>query len=121
MKGRKSKYKEKYVEDLIEHMKEGNSYKSFAAKIGVHVDTLYEWESKYSEFSEAKKVAFSMSESYWEDLGKKMAEGGNASVWKFNMKNRFGWKENTIEVKDSKDEQRGYGLAFNLSVHPDDL
>lgn len=117
MKGRKSKYKIEYVNDLIEHMKEGYSYKSFAAKIGVHVDTLYEWEKVYSEFSEAKKVAFSCSQAYWEDLGLQMAKNGNASVWKFNMKNRFGWKENeSVEIKA---EPKGYGLAFSLNKHPD--
>jgi hypothetical protein len=121
MSGAKTKYRSSFPEMLIEHMGEGSSYTSFAAKIGVHIDTLYEWEKVHPKFTEAKKVAFSKSQGYWEDLGKKMAENGNAAVWKFNMKNRFGWRESENKLLDVKVETKSYGLAFDLSKHPDQV
>lgn len=79
--GRPSKYKSRYCEDLIaffdvepyedreiEHYdKDGNvkwtdfkrvanrlpTLRDFAKKIGVHIDSLYEWQKRHKEFSEA--------------------------------------------------------------------
>ena len=109
---RKTKYLDIYVNDLIKHMKSGNSFTSFASKIGVNIDTLYEWERKYPEFSEAKKTAFAHSQAFWEDLGLKMAINGNAQVWKFNMKNRFGWVESPPTNTEGTKEIR---LAYSNS------
>jgi len=110
--GRKTKYLREYKQKLEEHMEKGNSYTSFAASIGVHIDTLYEWEKKFPEFSEAKKTAFTHSQAFWEDLGLKMAINGNAQVWKFNMKNRFGWVESPPTNTEGTKEIR---LAYSNS------
>lgn len=124
--GRKTKYKDSYKNELIQQMKDGNSYTSFAAKIGVHIDTLYEWEKKYPEFSEAKKIAFAQSQAFWEDIGLKMAMDGNSQVWKFNMKNRFGWIDtpppNTYGNKEIRlvHSERQTEL-INIDIDLDDL
>jgi hypothetical protein len=103
---RPSSYKETYPDLLIQHMRDGFSYESFAGLIGVHLDTLYDWEHKHSLFSEAKKMAFQQCRLWWEKLGKQGALGSkdfNATVWIFNMKNRFGWRdvmEQKIEMKE---------------------
>lgn len=50
------------------------------------------------EFSIAVKKAKDKCQIWWERHGRKMAKGesdGNATVWIFNMKNRFGWKDKT--------------------------
>jgi transposase len=109
--GRKSKYLEEYNEKLVAHLKEGYSYTSFASKVDVHIDTLYEWEKKYTEFSEAKKVGLNHSQAFWEDIGRKMALDGNVQAWKFNMKNRFGWREKEPETQKAPQEIK---LAYKL-------
>jgi hypothetical protein len=111
--GRKTKYLKKYCDELIEHMRNGDSYSSFAAKIGVHVDTLYEWEKVNPEFSEAKKVAFTHSLTWWEDLGKKLAMKSPAA-YKYQMANRHNW---TSEPVKGNDEER----VIQIVLDPEDL
>ncbi len=40
---------------LVDHMAKPNPYETFAAVINTCRDTLYEWEKKHTEFSDAKK------------------------------------------------------------------
>jgi hypothetical protein len=106
--GRPTLYKPEYCEKLIEHMASGLSYECFGATIRVARSTVYEWE-KFPEFSDAKKIAFDQSMLYWERCGNEgMYMGGkdnpfNSTIWIFNMKNRFNWrdkKETTHDVSD---------------------
>lgn len=47
------------------------------------------------EFRETEKTRNALCEVWWERQGRKMTEtgAGNATVWIFNMKNRFGWRD----------------------------
>ena len=49
------------------------------------------------DFRETVKEAKALCEHWWEERGREMAMGldGNSTVWIFNMKNRFGWKDKT--------------------------
>lgn len=107
--GQPTKYKPEYCEMLIEHMKQGFSYDTFCAVIDVHVDTLYNWEKLYPEYSDAKRKAVMMSRYSWEKMGiagmTGKIPGFRDATWKFNMQNRFKWSDNseikqTIEVKE---------------------
>lgn len=82
---------------LIEHMASGLSYDSFPAVCGgVHLDTLYEWEKRHEEFSEAKKEGFNKNLLFWEKVAIEGMHSKffNATVWIFNMKNRHKWRDN---------------------------
>lgn len=116
--GRPSKYKPEYCDQLIEHMSEGFSYETFAAKVNVNRDTIYQWEKDHQDFSDAKKQAVEKCQLFWEGLGinhiinksdsESQGEGFgwsksrslNAAVWVFNMKNRFKWKDKQPDEND---------------------
>jgi len=116
--GRPSKYKDDFCEQLIKHMSEGFSFESFGGKISVNQDTLYAWARTHQEFSDAKKEAFEKSRLFWETIGIKGAQGKipffNVTAWIFNMKNRFGWRD---QLQLSSDDERGdrkIVLAYEL-------
>lgn len=107
--GRPTLYKPEYCQMLIDHMREGYSYESFSAIIKVARSTIYEWETNYVEFSDAKKLAVDECRLTWEKYGHQgMFMGGKdnpfqASIWIFQMKNRFNWtdkKEVAIELTE---------------------
>ena len=95
--GRPTKYDEAYPNLLLKHMEEGLSYQSFAATLGVHVDTLYEWEKVYPEFSEAKKIGKGLLLLFFEKLGRAASAGRvenfNATAFVWLSKNMIGWRD----------------------------
>ncbi len=126
--GRPTDYRPEYCAMLINHLSDGNGYVSFAASIGVSIQTLYDWEKKHPPFIESKRLAWGMYQSWWETEGKKglyeqvlINEDGsksilkmNATVWIYNMKCRFreDWHEaqkvdTTVTITDDAEmEQR---------------
>lgn len=102
-----SKYKPEYCQMLVDHMSEGFSFETFAAKINVCRDTLYEWVKQHPEFAKAKKIAFDKCQMWWEQAGKEgMFMGGKdnpfqSAIWNFNMSARFRWSqksESKVEI-----------------------
>ena len=110
-RGQPTKYKKEYCQKLVDFMAQGYSFEAFAGHVSVDRDTIYEWANVHKEFSDAKKEAFSKSREFWEQIALKNLhlphQGGsfNATVWIFNMKNRFGWKDN-IELKQTDDKEK---------------
>lgn len=107
--GRPSKYLPIYCEQLVEHMRGGLSFESFAGVIGTCRATLYQWEEAHREFSDAKKHGLELNLLWWERVGRAamLGQGAvkgpdgkpmpiknfNATLWIFNMKNRHGWRD----------------------------
>ena len=95
--GRPSQYpntdKEKHglFDKIFECAKEGRSLTEIALAIGIGRTTLYRWMDEIPEFRDTIKDAQAISQAWWEDLGRKMAMTGegNATVFIFQMKNRF--------------------------------
>lgn len=112
--GRPSSYDPKYCEMLIEHMEKGLSFEAFAGVVGTTKKTLYSWADKHEEFLNAKEIGTELSRIFWEKLGidhiinrsDSEFQGGsssrslNASVWIFNMKNRFKWRDKQPDETD---------------------
>jgi hypothetical protein len=94
---RPSEYKQEYCEQVIEYGKQGKSVAWMAAELGVHKDTLYEWEKVHPEFSDSFTRARLESQRWWEDAGQAgmLTPGFGASVWSRSMAARFpeDWRE----------------------------
>src|SRR5690349_7812689 len=96
---------------LVGHMAQGLSYESFGGVVEVSKQTLYDWEKRHEEFRDAKDRGESQSRLFWEKAGinglhnETIKDGDgmtvtrsiNATVWIFNMKNRFKWRDKTEE------------------------
>ncbi len=112
--GRPTLYKPEYCELLIKHMSEGLSYEAFAGVVEVSKQSLYDWEKVNPEFLDAKEKAVEKSRIFWEKLGishilnesesthgvGSSSKSLNASVWIFNMKNRFKWRDKQPDEVD---------------------
>jgi hypothetical protein len=122
MAGRPTKFEEEHCERIIDLMSQGYSIEACAGALGVHKDTIYEWIKVHPEFSDAKRIGESASRYFWEKLGithvLNVSSGNkfenestslNSTVWIFNMKNRFGWRDK-IEV--SGDDDRPIAVAY---------
>lgn len=136
MTGRPTKYKPEYCGQLIEHMSSGLSYESFAAVVGVNRDTIFHWETLHEEWKEAKAEAFSQSLLFWEkqgieglyaetiygDNGKPISSKSiNATIWVFNMKNRFKWRDKQPDEIDTVVNNNNSNTANVTSLSDEQL
>lgn len=83
-------YKDSFCQQLLNHMKTGKSFNSFAGTIGVSPTTISKWCDKYEDFKEARDIGASMNMGTWEDMAIDQAAGetkGNSSTTSFMMKN----------------------------------
>lgn len=104
--GRPTDYDPSYCDMLIEHLKQGYSFESFAADVDVCKDTLYEWIKAHPEFSDAKKRGTAKSQKWWEKKSidhliiSKDGDRLDTGNWIFNMRNRFGWRDRPEETTE---------------------
>lgn len=104
--GRPTVYKKAFEKQLYEHMSQGFSYESFAGKIGVTRETLYDWEKKHPNFSYMKNVGREAGLLTYEELVLNAAKGlipnfnGTAAVW-FG-KNVYGWTDRRDVTQTNK-------------------
>lgn len=130
--GRPTVYDPKYCDMLIEHMARGYSFESFAGFTGHSKQTLYEWAAKFEEFGDAKSQGTSLSRLFWERLGiehilnineteyekgasRSKSKSLNSTVWIFNMKNRFGWRDKQPDEEQDKRTDEPMKVEVTLS------
>lgn len=67
------------------------------------------------EFRKTEKERKALCEVWWERQGRRMATGdpGNATVWIFNMKNRFGWRD---QPKDEDEDKVAEPMNITFNV-----
>lgn len=92
-----SKYKPEYGPQLLEFMAQGKSVLQFAASIGVHKDSIYEWKNRHPEFTPYFELAIEAYEAWWTELGRLGTSGALAGKFNpvsyiYSMKARFGGK-----------------------------
>ncbi len=90
---------------MIECGQEGGSAVEVRCLLGIAQSA---WETLLEDsddFRLTEKKRQALCEVWWERQGRRMTtEGqGNATVWIFNMKNRFGWRDKTEHDLTSSD------------------
>lgn len=93
-------YRRKLFGELLKHIEAGYSLESFPE---LSPNSIRGYLQRYKEefVQEELDAALRKARGYWEDIGKRQANGqclGNSRTWFYNMANRFGWREK-IEVE----------------------
>ena len=121
--GRPSVYKPEYCMLLINHMKEGMNFETFAAKLEyMTAGRLYEWVEKHPEFRDAKKIGEMLAYDFWLRMGRSGAagkiKGFQTAPWIFIMKNLFKWQDRH-EVKTEHREIKEVVHTVEIGVDGD--
>lgn len=128
--GRPTTYDPIYCEMLVKHMEDGFSFESFGKIAKCARSTLYEWEKNFEEFSDAKKLGETACQYFWEEQGirylhnETIKDGDgmtvtrsiNATLWIFNMKNRFGWRDKQKDEEEQPKGQPGMQLSADQLI-----
>jgi len=80
---------------MVDVGQEGGSKVETMCMLGIGDSAWDTLLANHEEFRLAERKRKLLCEMWWERQGRKMAVGadGNATVWVFNMKNRFGWRD----------------------------
>ena len=78
--GRPTSYRPEYCARLIELMAQGRSLDGCAVLLGVHPDSLYEWQRVHPGFSEAVRAGRAAATAFWEGRLLDVAQGGSGNA-----------------------------------------
>lgn len=86
---------ENWQQIMLDCGQEGGSAVEARCLLGIGESAWYTLLEDSEDFRRTEKTRQELCEVWWERQGRKMAMGadGNATVWIFNMKNRFGWRD----------------------------
>jgi hypothetical protein len=73
--GRPSKYEPRYCDEVIEHMTDGGTLTSFAAKIRVSRTTITTWQETHPAFHEAASIGKACCTAWYEERLRRAADG----------------------------------------------
>ena len=85
-------FEQRFCHEVIQYMKTGRSFKSFAGRIGISPTTLNKWAEENEDFAEAVEIGKAIALGTWEDIAMDQATGetkGQSSTLTFMMKNLF--------------------------------
>ncbi len=108
--GRPTSYRPDFCERIITLMAEGRSLDGCAAILGVHPDSLYEWQKVHPEFSDAVRAGRAAATTFWEERLLDIAKGGsgNAQAIQWALRNRSkaasGWHNDAQRLEHSGPE-----------------
>lgn len=86
---------EGWKQSIMDCGQEGGSAVEMRCLLGIGESAWGTLLEDSEEFRRTVKSAQDLCKVWWERTGRGMATGadGNATVWIFNMKNRFGWRD----------------------------
>lgn len=107
-RGRPTKYKAEYCDEVLPFMSQGYSITAFAGHLGVSRQTIYDWMDAHSDFLDAIKKGEAASAMWWESALRNttMTGEGNASAAIFGLKNRVPreWRDKQVNEHVGKDD-----------------
>ena len=107
------KFKAHFCHDLINHMGQGFSYDSFAAKAGTTTSTMKNWEKQIPQWAEAKAEGNARRLLFWEKVAMGHCVGAikaNPAALIFSLKNAF-----PDQYKDKQElDVKGYSNTVRL-------
>jgi hypothetical protein len=88
--GRPSSYRPEHCDRIVQLMAEGRSLDGCTALLGVHPDSLYEWQKKHREFTDAVRAGRAAATAFWETRLLDVPQGGtsNAQAIQWALRNR---------------------------------
>ena len=88
--GRPISYRPEFCRRVVALMAEGRSLEGCAALLGVHPDSLNEWQKVHPQFSVAVRAGRAAATTYWENrlLAVSNGEPGNAQAIQWALRNR---------------------------------
>lgn len=120
--GRPTSYRSEFCARVVELMREGRSLDGCAAFLGVNPDSLYVWQNKHPEFSEAVRMGRAAATAFWEDRLLDIATGkpGNAQAIQWALRNRSravsGWDSPHQKVELSGPEGAAVSVDMQATV-----
>ena len=105
--GRPTSFRAEYCDRIIQLMAEGRSLDGCAALLGVHPDSLNEWQRVHPEFSVAVRAGRAAATAFWEGRLLDVAQGasGNAQAIQWALRNRSraasGWDHAHAKIEVS--------------------
>ena len=108
--GRPTSYRPEFCERIVTLMAQGRSLDGCASILGVHPDSLYEWQKKIPEFSDAVRAGRAAAMTFWEERLLEVAKGssGNAQAIQWALRNRSkaasGWHNDAQRLEHSGPE-----------------
>jgi len=104
-----------YCEAVVRYRALGKSLKSFAAQIGVTVETVKRWGKTNEEFKRALELSEEAAQGYWEEIAHGQAtgelKGGSTTAMTFVMKNQF-----SEDYKDKQEVEHSGDLTFIIDT-----
>jgi hypothetical protein len=118
--GAPTKYKAEYCDEVVSFMGRGFSVEAFAGHVSVSKETLYNWMEEYPDFKAAVAVGREKCRIWWEEAGHQGIFTGkdtsfSAATWIFNMRNRFGWR-NEDKTEASAGDTAAGGIIRNGDI-----
>lgn len=85
---------------------EGGADINVCAKLRCTMATFQKWYKENDAFRQTVDIGRTLSKAYWFDLGRQNISNKNfvASVYNFQMKNRYGWSEKNSDPDEIEDE-----------------
>jgi len=118
--GSPTKYKPEFCQRAIDVMQKGGSRREVCLDLSIAYQTFLDWinpakSNHQPDFMEAVKVGDNLCQAWWEMKGREGTfgeiDGMNATMYQFNMKNRFkeDWRDKqeivqTTTIVDMTDE-----------------